>query len=134
MQSPNEYLRFRWLVEGRLAGGPHPDLSDGLASVAGFLRADAPPVVHVRAHRDDDTWVLEVEDEGIGIDPRFRDEVFRMFRRLNARRSYAGTGIGLSITQRIVERHGGTITVGDPTGTHGTRIVVRLPDRPEVAP
>ena len=99
-----------------------------------FARPDVPPVVHVRAHRDGDAWVLEVEDDGIGIDPRFRDEVFRMFRRLNARRSYGGTGIGLSITQRIVERHGGDITVGDPTGTDGTRMVVRLPDRPEVSP
>ena len=106
-------------------------LQNLVANALKFTRDDVPAVVHIRSREVHDGWELEVEDEGIGIEPRFAGEVFRMFRRLHARRRYEGTGIGLSITQRIVERHGGTILIGDPTTDHGTRVVVHLPRGPE---
>jgi light-regulated signal transduction histidine kinase (bacteriophytochrome) len=70
--------------------------------------------------------VLHVDDAGIGIEPEFRDRVFRMFQRLHVREDYSGTGIGLAVVQQVVELHDGSITVEDsPLG--GARFRVALP-------
>ena len=79
------------------------------------------------AERDPEGWTVTVADNGIGVDPCAAERIFTMFQRLHPRERYKGTGIGLSICKRIVERRGGTIWVEpDPGG--GSRFRFRLPD------
>ncbi|WP_246999702.1 sensor histidine kinase [Halosolutus gelatinilyticus] len=70
-----------------------------------------PPRVHVSAERDGAMWQVSVSDEGIGIDPDDQERIFEVFQRLHTREEHDGTGIGLALCKRIVERHGGEITV-----------------------
>ncbi|PGF15704.1 PAS domain-containing sensor histidine kinase [Natrinema sp. CBA1119] len=77
-----------------------------LLSNAITYSGDEPPRVHVGADRRGDEWVISVRDEGIGIDPANQDRVFTIFDRLHSREEYEGTGIGLALSERIVERHG----------------------------
>jgi len=81
-----------------------------------FRRAGERPRVKVRAHRTGDTWTFTVEDNGIGVDPRQRERIFTVFQRLHPRSDYPGTGIGLSIAKKIVERNGGRIWVESNPG------------------
>ena len=72
----------------------------------------APPaMIHISALREEDGWSVAVTDNGIGIDPKYFESVFQIFRRLHGRQKYAGTGVGLAICKRIMERHNGTIRV-----------------------
>jgi len=73
-------------------------------------------------------WQLSVEDNGIGFDPAYAERIFAPFQRLHPRNVYGGTGIGLAIVRRIVERHGGTIRAEGRSG-EGARFIVTLPAR-----
>ena len=84
------------------------------------FRSEAPPKIHVDACREGDYWRFSVRDNGIGIDAQFQDQIFEVFRRLHTHKQYAGTGIGLAICKKIVERHGGRIWVESEPGQGAT--------------
>jgi signal transduction histidine kinase len=96
-----------------------------LTNAVKFTPEDRRPVVEVAVERLPDGWRCTVCDNGEGIAPQYRDRVFRVFQRLHPR-SYAGTGIGLSICRRIVEQHGGHMEICDsPLG--GAMVAFTLP-------
>jgi two-component system, LuxR family, sensor kinase FixL len=73
-------------------------------------------------------WRITVEDNGIGFDEKYRDRIFQIFQRLHGRNEYEGTGIGLAICRKIVERHGGAIAAHSSPGA-GAKFVITLPER-----
>ena len=83
---------------------------------------DDPPRVHVSAEQatSGDEWLISVSDEGIGIDPEQADRVFEVFQSLHSKDEYDGTGIGLALCERIIERHGGDIWVESEPGEGAT--------------
>jgi PAS domain S-box-containing protein len=95
-------------------------LFQNLISNALKFRGAQPPAVRVEARRQDANWVFAIHDNGIGIDPRYAERVFVLFERLHGRQEYPGTGIGLAICKKIVERHGGRIWLESEVGKGAT--------------
>lgn len=94
------------------------------------FRGEQPPRIHVSAVRLADNWRLGVADNGIGIDPQYAERIFLIFQRLHSREEYPGTGIGLSICKKIVERHNGKIWVESKPG-NGSTFYFTVPDKGE---
>ncbi|RYG69329.1 histidine kinase, partial [bacterium] len=122
-------LQMRQLLQNLIANGLK------------FHRDGEPPLVKVYAREPDQevpdesvAWTqLVVEDNGIGLDLKFAERIFSPFERLHTKNKYAGTGIGLAICRKIVERHGGTIVVESIPG-QGSKFLVTLPvQQPEMA-
>ncbi len=88
------------------------------------------PWVAISAQEKDHAWLIFVEDNGIGIAPQFRHRVFELFQRLHTRDKYPGTGMGLAICKKIVERHGGRIWLETPTSDEGIRVCIQWPKNP----
>jgi light-regulated signal transduction histidine kinase (bacteriophytochrome) len=84
------------------------------------FRGETAPHIHVSAAQRDREWVFSVKDNGIGIDEKYKDRIFIIFQRLHTREEYPGTGIGLAICMRIIERHGGRIWFESEPGQGAT--------------
>lgn len=101
-------------------------LLQNLVSNSPKYHGSAPPKVKLSAEKKGDEWLICCEDNGIGFDPKYSERVFQLFQRLHSRSEYPGTGIGLSLCKRIVERHGGKIWVETAPGK-GTKFFFTLP-------
>jgi len=95
-------------------------LFESLISNAIKYRGDSPPLVRIDAVQQQNHWLFSVTDNGIGIDPAYKERIFGIFKRLHTADKYPGTGIGLAICRRIVEHYGGRIWVESGSGSGST--------------
>ncbi len=101
-------------------------LFQNLISNAIKFQSKNKPYIFISSHKNVDKYVFCVEDNGIGIDPKYQEQIFKIFKRLHTREEYPGTGIGLSISKKIVQYHGGSIWVKSEPGI-GSKFYFTLP-------
>ena len=93
------------------------------------FQGDAPPRIQIEAQLQGSEWLISVQDNGMGINPKYAERIFQIFQRLHSRSEYPGTGIGLAICRKIVESHGGSIWVVSEPG-QGSSFYFTLPLSP----
>ena len=98
-----------------------------------FQKPDTIPHIRISSRQEGNWWIFDVVDNGIGIDPQYTERIFKIFQRLHAKGEYEGTGIGLAICKRIVERHGGEITLRSEPGA-GSTFSFSVPTTREIKP
>ena len=107
--------------------GQMSSLLQNLVSNAIKYRAESAPEIEIKAIRSAGGWQFSVADNGIGIDPQFSDRIFTIFQRLHTKEEFEGTGIGLAIAKRIVQRRGGEIWIRSELGK-GSTFFFTIPD------
>jgi histidine kinase len=90
------------------------------------FRNDKSPMIHLSAKLEGGEWVISIRDNGIGFDPQYAEAIFKVFKRMHSQEEYPGTGIGLAICKKIVERHGGQIWTESQPG-HGATFYFTIP-------
>jgi light-regulated signal transduction histidine kinase (bacteriophytochrome) len=132
------------LVKGRVEVGALPVidaepvqmrqlLQNLIGNALKFRAEDRKPLIHLTAKNAAGEWTFAVRDNGIGIEPQYFERIFRVFQRLHTRERYPGTGIGLAICKKIVDRHGGRIWIESQPG-QGSTFYFTLPDRKPTPP
>ena len=101
---------------------PHQlrQLLQNLIANAIKFHGDEPPRIHLSAREEGNEWVISLRDNGIGFDPQYAEQIFKVFKRLHTKEAYPGTGIGLAICKKIVERLGGRIWAESEPGRGST--------------
>jgi PAS domain S-box-containing protein len=95
-------------------------LQNLIANAVKYSRPEEPPQIHISASARPEEWLFEVSDNGVGFDPAHSNRIFELFKRLHSSTDFSGSGVGLAICKRIVERHGGRIwATSEPL--HGSR-------------
>jgi light-regulated signal transduction histidine kinase (bacteriophytochrome) len=105
-------------------------LMQNLIGNAVKFRSQRAPQISIGAETGNGAYIFSVADNGIGIDPRYFDRIFLIFQRLHTRNEFEGTGIGLAVCKRIVERHSGSIWVESKLG-EGSTFYFSIPNRGE---
>jgi light-regulated signal transduction histidine kinase (bacteriophytochrome) len=135
-ESGTEVVVAEPLPEVMADGGQLEQLFQNLAGNALKFRApERKPRIQIRAERvNEREWRFDLEDNGIGIEPQYFERIFVLFQRLHTRAEYEGTGIGLAVCKKIVERHGGRIWVTSRPGEGSTfSFILRAVEEGKVA-